>query len=228
MTILRVESDPACEPVPLESLTDFESFRAWTQTGEVPETGRIDYLRDMVSLDFVAEEMNVHGRLKAAVAHGLMALIDDRGRGSTFIDRMRVAHTGAKISVEPDVLVVLHESEAAGRIRPEANDRGEQLELVGTPDLVVECVSRTSVKKDTTLLRHHYHQAGIPEYWLADARAGAELVDLQLLTLASDGYTEAPPDADGYRPSRILEQHVRIRRLPTRGTIARYVLETRE
>src|SRR5256885_8764701 len=44
------------------------------------------------------------------------------------------------------------------------------LELEGTPDMVLEVVSESSVQKDTKRLRQLYWQAGIREYWLVDAR----------------------------------------------------------
>jgi Uma2 family endonuclease len=44
------------------------------------------------------------------------------------------------------------------------------LELEGTPDWVLEVVSQSSVAQDTEWLRVSYHRAGIPEYWLIDAR----------------------------------------------------------
>jgi len=47
------------------------------------------------------------------------------------------------------------------------------LELEGTPDMVLEVVSASSVVKDTETLLQLYWQAGIPEYWLVDARGEA-------------------------------------------------------
>jgi Uma2 family endonuclease len=51
---------------------------------------------------------------------------------------------------------------------------GDYIEILGSPDLVVEIVSDSSVRKDTTLLRDAYWKAGVREYWLFDAR-GAEI-----------------------------------------------------
>jgi hypothetical protein len=44
------------------------------------------------------------------------------------------------------------------------------VELEGPPDLIVEIVSDSSVKKDTRRLPVAYHEAQLPEFWLIDAR----------------------------------------------------------
>jgi Uma2 family endonuclease len=65
----------------------------------------------------------------------------------------------------------------AGRVRlvPASGGRPDRFtELEGAPDLVVEIVSDASVTKDTQRLPAAYHAAGIPEFWLIDAR-GADV-----------------------------------------------------
>ena len=52
----------------------------------------------------------------------------------------------------------------------EGKGRGH-VELEGSPDMVLEVVSPSSVEKDIVILRQAYWEAGIPEYWLVDARA---------------------------------------------------------
>ena len=42
--------------------------------------------------------------------------------------------------------------------------------IIGAPDLVIEIVSPSSVEKDTEWLMSAYFDAGIPEYWVIDAR----------------------------------------------------------
>src|SRR5262249_34297703 len=66
----------------------------------------------------------------------------------------------------------------------------------GRPDWVVEIVSRSTVHKDTQRLRTLYHRAGIPEYWLIDAR-GAE-IEFQILVWRKKGNVAVwtPPGSD--------------------------------
>lgn len=51
-------------------------------------------------------------------------------------------------------------------------------EIVGTVDMVLEVVSPGSVRKDTVKLRKAYWEAGIPEYWIVDARGKALVFDI--------------------------------------------------
>ncbi len=48
--------------------------------------------------------------------------------------------------------------------------KGGYVEVEGSPDMVLEVVSDSSVRKDTCCLRQAYWEAGIREYWLVDAR----------------------------------------------------------
>ena len=59
-----------------------------------------------------------------------------------------------------------------------------------------EIVSDSSVRKDKVELRQSYFAAGIPEYWLIDAR-GDEL-DFQLLVRGTEDYVAQSADAKGY------------------------------
>lgn len=60
--------------------------------------------------------------------------------------------------------------------------------------MVLEVVSRTSVKKDTEDLFATYFQAGITEYWLVDARSEPLRFDIYQYTTR------------GYRKARVRER----------------------
>jgi Uma2 family endonuclease len=75
------------------------------------------------------------------------------------------------------------------------------MELEGTPDMVMEIVSKSSVEKDTVLLRELYWRAGIAEYWLVDAREGKQ--SFQILRFTPEGYVSSPAEAGGL-PSKVL------------------------
>lgn len=49
-------------------------------------------------------------------------------------------------------------------------------EIEGAADLVVECVSDSSVTKDSRVLLDLYHRARVREYWLIDARPAGAVV----------------------------------------------------
>lgn len=194
-----------------------EEFRHWCHGGEFPERGRIDYLQGDVEVDMSAEDLFTHGTPKAAIAARLYAMVVEGERGTVFIDCTRVVSPAAGLSVEPDVVVVLRESLAAGRVRPVPSSSpraGRYVELEGAPDLLVEILSDSSVRKDRTRLPELYARAGVAELWLVDARG--ETPALEIWTLQSAGaYSRVAPDGDGpeaWTHSPLLGCRFRLRR----------------
>src|SRR5207244_1904428 len=88
-------------------------------------------------------------------------------------DRMLLTNTGANLNTEPDRLFFTWETMRSGRLQLVEREGQGVMELEGTPDLVLEIVSKSSVRKDTVFLRDLYCKAGIQEYWLVDVREGA-------------------------------------------------------
>jgi len=64
------------------------------------------------------------------------------------------------------------------------------------------------VVKDTRRLPAAYFQAGVREFWLADAR-GRELV-FRIHTPGPSAYQAAEPDTDGYQFSPVFGRHFRL------------------
>ena len=194
-----------------------DEFRRWSQGREFPERGRIDYLQGDVEVNMSAEDLFTHGTPKAAIAARLHAMVVEDGRGTVFIGRTRVVSPAAGLSVEPDVVVVLRESLAAGRVRPVPSlppRAGRYVELEGAPDLLVEILSDSSVSKDRTRLPELYARAGVAELWLVDARGKAPALEIWTLRPAG-AYSRVPPDADGpdaWTPSPLLGCRFRLRR----------------
>ena len=84
----------------------------------------------------------------------------------------------------------------------------ESIEINDTPDMVLEVVSKSSVRKDTIVLRDLYWQAGIPEYWLVDARVVP--VSFELLKLGPKGYTTTRKTAGSWQKSGVFGRSFRI------------------
>jgi Uma2 family endonuclease len=95
------------------------------------------------------------------------------------------------------------------RLVPRAGQTERYREIEGTPDWVLEVLSDSSVEKDTEKLRGAYHRAGIPEYWLVDAR-GEEVV-FQILHWRKTGYAAARV-RDGWQHSRVFGRSFRLER----------------
>jgi Uma2 family endonuclease len=157
-------------------LATLAAFRRWTVSDEFPQTGRIDWVASHIEVDMSPEDVFTHGTLKTEIVRVLGTLAKDRGI-HLFTGETRVSSAAGDLSVEPDVVAVSDAAIDGGRVRlvPASGARPDRFaELEGAPDLVVEIVSDASVKKDTERLPAAYHAAGIPEFWLIDAR-GAEV-----------------------------------------------------
>ena len=88
---------------------------------------------------------------------------------------------------EPDAMFASYETFRSGRLRQISGRRPEGvIEVEGTPDMVLEVISRSSVRKDTVDLLDQYWQAGIREYWLIDPRR--EPIPFDILRHTARGY----------------------------------------
>jgi Uma2 family endonuclease len=208
--------------------SELSRFRQWSWGSGFPERGRIDFLAGTVEVDLSPEDLYTHGAVKSALAARLYTLVVDANRGDLYIDRTRIVSPGAKLSVEPDLVVALWESLRAGRIRevPAASgEEGRFIELEGAPDLVVEIVSDSSAGKDRVRLPRLYAAAGIPELWLVDAR-GEDLA-FDLFVLRAGRYVRQSPGAEGWLLSPVLQRTVRLTRRLNERARWTYELEHR-
>lgn len=205
-------------------LTGLGAFRRWARSSAFPETGRIDWIGGHLEVDLLPEELNSHATPKAALVRDLSNFIEATDLGVVLTDSMRVTSVPADLSVEPDVVVLLFESIARGFVRlvRSPQDRDRCVEVQGIPDLVIECVSPSSVAKDRIRLRERYAAAGIPEYWIVDARVAPPA--MTVLRRSGRGFREVKMDRRGYLASLVLNRRVRLDRRPERLGVVRYRL----
>ncbi len=201
-------------------------FRAWATSDDFPDKARVDYIAGRIEVDMSPEDLFTHGNLKTRIIAVVGTLLQEADLGEPFSDCTRISNPAADLSSEPDIVVVLHESVETGRVRlvPKASGEPDRyVELEGTPDLAIEIVSDSSVVKDTQRLPAAYWRAGIPEFWLADAR-GSELV-FRIHRSGSAGYELAPSDCEGFQHSTILNTWFRLTRRRHRTGQWTYALE---
>ena len=119
-------------------------------------------------------------------------------------DGLLLSHEEARLSTEPDAMFISWETTRSGRISWKLRaDQTDAVELVGSPDLVVEVVSPTFARKDLVKLRAGYARAGIPEYWIVDARRDPHR--FEILHLVDGSYeASAPPDLP--QPSQVFRR----------------------
>jgi Uma2 family endonuclease len=209
------------------SATTLGGFRAWAASDDFPMRGRISFIDQDIIIDMSPEEFQTHNKVKAIISAELLLLVRRRELGEIFFDRMLLTNEAAGISTEPDAMFVSRETFIAqnARLVPREQHPGEYLELVGTPDWVLEVVSRSSVVKDTRQLRQAYHQAGIPEYWLVDALG--KQISFQILQRRRSGYVAVSSRA-GWRRSAVFGCEFQLTRKRDSAGIWQYDLAIRE
>lgn len=189
--------------VPKEAL-DLQGYRHWVHSREFPERGSVSFIDGEIVIDMSPEEIDTHASLKSDLHSQLWVYVRRNGIGKVFPDGTLLVNDAVSLSTEPDIMFCRNESlkSKAVQKRELVEGSGRFVELAGSPDLVVEIVSRYSERKDRELLRESYYKAGIVEYWLIDARG--EEIDFQLLSRGDAGFVETPPDDHGFRRSTVL------------------------
>lgn len=152
-------------------VVDRDSFRDWVHGGDLPEKLKVHFINGHVWMDLM-EELFSHNRAKLAIAVAIETLCQSEELGMFFTDGALYSNDAADLTTGPDGIFVSAASLHARRVTFTAGrtTQAEATEIVGTPDLVVEVVSPSSVTKDLVNLMAAYHEAGIREYWVADVR----------------------------------------------------------
>jgi Uma2 family endonuclease len=209
-----------------DGITNLTAFCDWVDTAELPEKLSVHFLRGEVWVDLGMEEMFSHNQVKAAVDLAVGGLIRTEDLGLYVPDGMQLANEYADIATDPDAMFLSHATIEVKRVRFTAGKKrgAKATRMVGTPDLVIEIVSPTTEDKDTEWLFSAYHNAGIPEYWLIDARDDNTRFDI--FKRGPKGYT-ASRKADGWVKSSVLVKSFRLTRTEDRHGYPRFTLEVR-
>jgi Uma2 family endonuclease len=167
-------------------VNDLESFSRWNWSNDYPERGWVSFLDGEIWVDTHMEQLFTHNRVKTCftIALGGVAESEERGYSS---DRAFLSNEGAQLATEPDDTFCSFAALDGKRVTLVEGVEEGHVEIEGTADMVLEVVSTRSVRKDTKVLRGLYWTAGVPEYWLVDARKGP--VQFDLLRWTPRGYT---------------------------------------
>jgi Uma2 family endonuclease len=188
-----------------------DAFRRWIHEGDLPEKLKVHFIRGEVWTDFYIEEMFSHNRVKTALGITLGGLIEGEQLGLYVSDGMLLTNEDADLGTTPDAMFVSNRTIESGRVKFASGVRKEAqaTELIGTPDLAVEIVSPSSEGKDTEWLMSGYWNAGVPEYWLIDARSNPPVFNIY--KRGPKGYSEAR-QTNGWVKSAILKRSFRLTR----------------
>jgi Uma2 family endonuclease len=201
-------------PLPRAARTH-AGFRRWITSRRFPAQVRPTFVDGEIWLSMSPESLETHNKVKGEFTSALIRFIREHDIGESYCDRALFTNVPARVSTEPDFLFVSWAASESGRVtltrRRQRNE--EFIEIVGTPDLVLEVVSDSSTRKDLVRLKAAYERAGIPEYWLVDARG--QRISFQILTLENAGYRAVVP-ADQPQSSRVLGARFELRRARNR------------
>lgn len=217
-----IDSESTGLTIPRDAHT-LAGFRAWQESADFPERGRIEFCEGQVLIDMSSERLWTHTLIKGAIYRAIDQLVEERNLGMTFADGIGFTSDIADIATEPDGLFVSWETIRGGRaagVREEEN----ALAIRGVADWILEVVSPSSVHKDKKRWRRKYAEAGVAEYWIVDARN--KDIEFDLLVLER-GEHQPRPEVDGWRASAVFDVEVRLVRRELEEGFARYVLETR-
>jgi Uma2 family endonuclease len=182
-------------------ISDLAAFRRWAHSDQFPEKGRICYLDGEVWVDMSPEQVFSHILVKTEFAAVLSTLAKKNSAGTYFSDGLLLTNSAANLTCKPDGTFISNRSFKDKSVHFVAAKSKGYLELEGTPDMVLEVVSASSVEKDTEILRELYWRAEILEYWLVDARS--EILEFDIFRRTTDGYVAARKQL-GWVKSRVF------------------------
>lgn len=204
-------------------VVDHTSYRRWATSDEFPERGRFAFIDGRVWVDLEMER-RLHNLIKMMVGAVLTGHAGRNDLGTYFGDGMLVSNVAVGLSTEPDGMFVSWASYDSGAVTEVGGEPEDGVEVLGTPDMVLEVVSPSSVRKDTKVLFEAYWQAGVAEYWLIDPRG--EHVEFTLYAWQPQGYRAVKP-ASGWRKSAVFGAAFRLTAGTNRRGQATYALEIR-
>ena len=194
-------------------VSDLESFRRWSRSDDYPERGWVSFLDGEIWVDMSMEQLFTHNRVKTEFTVVLGGLLKHEELGYYFSDRVLLTNESANLSTEPDGTFCSFRAIQDKRIFLVEGLEEGHVEIEGAPDMVLEVVSRYSVRKDTKLLRNLYWRTGIPEYWLVDARKAP--VQFDILRWGERGYS-ATRRQKGWLKSKVFGRSFLLETEPDR------------
>lgn len=205
---------------------DLDSFHLWADSKDFPKTGRICYLNGTIWVEMSMEQLFTHNRVKTRMTRTLDSLTEYASAGYYFSDGVRISHTDADLSTEPDGLFVSFLAIESKRVCLVPGRDYGFTRVEGSPDMALEIVSDTSVEKDTDLLRDLYWKAGITEFWLVDVRGDG--VKFEILRRAAKGYSKVRTQPNGWLRSHVFGRSFQLTRKVDRLGNYDFILAVRD
>jgi Uma2 family endonuclease len=185
-------------------IIDNASFLRWAESDEVPERGRYEYINNQLWIDQTMETV-FHNLIKSEIGAALYHWAKSNGLGRYYTDGMLFSSPSVQLSCEPDGMFTSRKSQESGKVWLEKGRTSKV--LYGIPDMILEVVSKSSKRKDLTVLRDLYHQVGVSEYWVVNSLE--ENPGLIILKHMANGYIHTE-SADGWVESSVFGAKFRL------------------
>lgn len=221
LTISTLDEIDGPWPVHMPAIGSHSAFRRWARSPQFPDRGWISYLDGELYVDLSMERI-IHNLIKSCFCTYLTMVAEQEDLGRYIGDNMMLTNLSAAISTEPDGMFLLYRSIEKRRVR--LTEQEQSLEVMGTPDMALEVISRSSVRKDMRLLPQLYWRAGIREYWRVDSR-----VDVPQLTILRRGSTRyrTARSIDGWVRSVVFGKSFRLTSKTARDGMPHFTLEVK-
>ena len=146
-----------------QSAANHAGFRRWITSRRFPAEVRPTFVDGEIWLSMSPESLETHNKVKTEFTAVLVRHVRERDLGEAYSDRSLLSNVDARVSTEPDFLFIAWATSETGRVRlGRRKHRTEEfIEIIGTPDLVIEIVSDSSARKDLVRLKAAYERAGI-------------------------------------------------------------------
>ncbi|MFO0969634.1 MAG: Uma2 family endonuclease [Gemmataceae bacterium] len=218
---LEVHSTHAAITIPGD-IRDLAGFRAWAHSDDFPQQGRFAFLDGLLWVDLSMEEIFTHSQVKGAAYATIREMVRAEQLGYLLLDGALLSIPVVNLATEPDLLFCLYQTIASGRARFVPGKKAGYMEIEGSPDMALEIVSASSVKKDKTILPPLYWKAGVPEFWLIDARQTP--VEFQILRHGPEAYVPQSAGAHGIF-SPLFNRHFKLTQTADRFGHPEFILE---
>lgn len=186
-------------------------FHEWAISDQAPEHAKMYFIQGKASIDMSPDNIDFHNLVKTEIVSALHLLVRQSRKGLLLSDGCMFSHEATELTASPDGVFVSYDAMRAGRITASSasGKPGIHTVFIGAPDWVLEVVSASSPIKDLIERKQAYFAAGIPEYWIVDARQ--QELEFLILLRSADGYVVAER-GDGWFHSTIFEQDFRLHR----------------
>lgn len=207
VTIAVSENPPIT--VPSGATASLVSFRKWARNNDLPEKVKLCFHRGEVFVDMGTEQIFTHVDVKTEITTVLRVLVRQGKLGRMWGEGFLVTNETAELSCNPDAVFVSNDSFKFKRIKLVEGKEGGFVEVLGSPDMVLEVVSNSSEKKDNQTLFEAYFEAGVSEYWLVDARG--DEIEFDIYKRGAKKFT-ATKKQDGWVKSAAFGKSFRLTR----------------